>query len=273
MGPVISVDPGAGLVVVVLSVLYAGGVRRLRVRGRAWPRGRSVAFATGLVVVVVATQSGLAGAEADRFSLHTVQHVLLGMVGPGFLALGAPVTLALQASSRPTQTALLRLLHHLAVGALTHPVTAWLAFGGSLVVLYFSPLFELTLRNDLAHAAAHLQFLAAGGLFCWTAVGVDPLRWRIPHGARLLFVLLAVPVHAVVGLAVMGSVDLLAGDFYGSGAGALADQRLGGGILWATGDLFGVVLAGVVLIQWMAHEERVGRRYDRQLDAGRAVSR
>lgn len=273
MGPAISLDPGAALLVIVLSVLYTGGVRRLAARERPWPGARSGAFAAGLAVLVLATQSGLAGAESDRFSLHAVQHVLLGMVTPALLALGAPVTLALQAASRPTQTALLRLLHHPVVAVLTHPVTAWLVFGGSLVVLYFSPLLELTLRNDLAHAAVHLQFLAAGGLFCWTAIGVDPLRWRIPHGARLLFVLLAVPVHTVVGLAVLGSRSSLVGGFYGSGAEALADQRLGGGILWATGDLFGVLLAGVVLAQWWTHEERVGRRHDRLLDAGRTVAR
>lgn len=273
MGPALAIDPGAALLVLVAAVLYAGGAGRLARRGRAWPGGRSVAFALGLVVVVVATQSGLAGAEAERFSLHTVQHVLLGMVAPALLALGAPVTLALQASSRPTQTAVLRLLHRRPVAALTHPVSAWLVFGGSLVLLYFSPLLELSLRHDLVHAAVHLQFLAAGGLFCWTAIGVDPTRWRLPHGARLLFVLLAVPVHAIVGLALLGSVDPLAGGFYGTGADALADQRLGGGILWATGDLFGVVLAGVVLAQWMRHEDRVGRRHDRLLDARRTVAR
>lgn len=272
MGPAVSLDPGGVLLAAVLSVLYVGGVRRLAARERAWPPGRSVAFAGGVAIIVIATQSGLAGADSDRFSLHAVQHVLLGMVAPALLALGAPVTLALQATSRHTQTALLRFLHHRALAALTHPVTAWLIFGGSLVVLYFSPLLELTLRNDLAHAAVHLQFLAAGGLFCWTAIGVDPLRWRLPHGARLLFVLLAVPVHAVVGLAVLGSTSALVGGFYGTGPEALADQRLGGGILWATGDLFGVVLAGVVLVQWMAHEERVGRRHDRLLDAGRTAS-
>ena len=270
MGPVLVFDPGAALLVVVAATLYAGGVRRLARRGRTWPAGRGVAFSAGMVVVVVATQSGLAGAEAERFSLHTLQHVLLGMVAPALLALGAPVTLALQASSRPTQTVLLRALHGRLVATLTHPVSAWLIFGGSLVLLYFSPLLELSLRNDAAHAAVHLQFLAAGGLFCWTAIGVDPMRWRLPHAARLLFVLLAVPVHAIVGLALLGGVDVLAGGLYGTGAEALADQQLGGGILWATGDLFGVILAGVVLAQWMGHEERVGRRHDRLLDAGRA---
>ncbi len=258
--------------VLAAAVLYLGGVRRLAARRRPWPAGRSAAFATGLAVVVGATQLGMVGADAERFSFHSLQHVLLGMVAPALFALGGPVTLALQASSRPTQTALLRLLHCRPVAALTHPVTAWVVFGGSLVVLYFSPLFELSLRHEWVHGAVHLQFLAAGGLFCWTAVGTDPSRWRLPHGARLLFVLLAVPVHAVIGLAIVGSTALLSGGYYGTGPEALADQRLGGGILWVAGELFGVVLAGVVLAQWMDHEERVAVRHDRLLDAGRTLS-
>jgi putative copper resistance protein D len=262
VGPVLAFDPAAGLLIVVAAVLYAGGTRRLAQRGRRWRRARSAAFAGGLVVVVAATQTGLAGAEAERFSLHVVQHLLLGMVAPALFALSAPVTLALQASSRPTQTVLLSVLDHPVVAVLTHPATAWAVFGGSLAAMYFSPLLELSLQNEVVQAAVHLQFLTAGGLFCWTAVGVDPLRRRIPHGARLLFVLLAVPVHAIVGLALLGATEILAASFYGSGAGALADQRVGAGLLWATGDLFGVVLAGVVLGQWMGHEERVARRHD-----------
>lgn len=272
MGAALALDPGPALLVVVLGGLYVAGVRRLAHRDRHWAVARSVAFGLGLAVVVVATQSALATAEAERFSLHVVQHVLLSMVAPALLALGAPVTLALQAASRATQVVLLRLLHGRVVSTLTHPVVAWLVFGGSLVVLYFSPLFELSLGNGFVHAAVHLQYLAAGGLFCWTAVGLDPMRWRLPHGARLLFVLLAVPVHAIVGLALLGGSELLAGGFYGDGLSPLADQRLGGGLLWALGDLFGVVLAGVVLAQWMAHEERVGRRHDRLLDAAEAAA-
>jgi putative copper resistance protein D len=263
VGPVLAFDPAAGLLVAVAVVLYARGVRRLARRGRRWRRPRSVAFGAGLLVVALATQTGLAGAEAERFSGHVVQHVLVGMVAPALFALGAPVTLALQASSRSIQTVLLRLLERRVVAVLTHPVSAWVIFGGSLVVLYFSPLLELSLTNAAVHAAVHLQFLAAGGLFCWTAIGVDPLPRRLPHGARMLFVLLAVPVHAIMGLALLSGTELLAGAFYGSGSEALADQRVGAGLLWATGDLFGVILAGVVLGQWMGHEERVARRHDR----------
>ncbi len=98
------VDPGVAVLLVVAGGLYLLGVRRLADRGRPWSRGRSVAFASGLVVVAVATQSGLAAYDTVLFGAHVTQHLLLGMLGPLLLVLGAPVTLALQASKRGTQT-------------------------------------------------------------------------------------------------------------------------------------------------------------------------
>ena len=241
---------GVALVVVVAAALYAAGVRRLGRRGRRWSPARSASFAGGLAVLAVA----LALPDTERFSAHTTQHLLLGMVGPVLLALGAPVTLALQASSRPVQTALLRVIHGRVVGALTHPLLAWVVFAVSLPALYLTPLLDLSVRNDLVHAAVHLHLLAAGCLLVWPLLGVDPVRWRLPYGLRMLAVLLLVPFHAVVGLAILSSGEvLLAG-------GSLGDQRTGAGILWAAGDLVGVVVAGVVLAQWWAHEERVALR-------------
>ena len=243
------------LLVVVAGGLYLAGVRRLRRRGRAWPRVRSAPFVVGLAVIVVAVST----LDAERFSAHATQHVLLGMVAPALLALGAPVTLALQASSRPTQTALLRIVHGPVLGVLTHPVLAWVVFAVSLPVLYLTPLLDASLRNDLVHAAVHLHLLATGCLLMWPLVGLDPVRWRVPYGGRMLLVLLLVPFHAVVGLAILSTGEPLAG-------GTLGDQRTGAGILWAVGDLVGVLVAGLVLAQWWSHEERAAARADRALD-------
>ena len=91
-----------------------------------------------------------------------------------------------------------------------HPLVAWVLFTISLYALYFSPLFDLTLRNQLVHDLVHLHFLAVGLLFWWPLVGLDPSRWRLPHIARLLFVFLMVPFHAFLGVAIMNSGRVLA---------------------------------------------------------------
>jgi putative membrane protein len=245
-------------------------VRRLARRGRIWPRGRSLAFGAGLASIVLATQSGLAAYDDVLFSMHVVQHLVLGMLAPLLLVGGAPVTLALQAGDRDTQRRLLRVLHSRPVVVLTHPVTAWLLFGGTLVVLYFTGLYELSLRNHWVHAATHAHFIVAGSLFMAHVVGLDPIPGALGYGARLLYVLVALPFHAFLGVAILSSDRVVAAGWYEDvvrpwGASPLADQRTGAGLLWVAGELFGLVAALIIVRRWMGQEERAGARHDRRL--------
>ncbi|HUP69950.1 MAG TPA: cytochrome c oxidase assembly protein [Acidimicrobiales bacterium] len=268
----VSFDPFSALGLAVGAGLYIAGVRRLSVRGRSWPLVRSLAFGAGVALLVVATQSALAGAEDELFSAHVVQHVLLGMGAPLLLILGAPVTLALQATSGSVSRTVRHAVHGRLVGTVTHPAVAGVLFSASLFGLYLSPLFELSLRNELVHVAVHLHFVLVGCAFFWGVLGVDSERGRLPHGARVLVVFLLVPFHAVLGVAILTTRELLAGGWYAEVAGrseaaALADQHLGGGLLWITGDLLGLLASGIVLAQWMGHDERQAARNDRRLDA------
>jgi cytochrome c oxidase assembly factor CtaG len=265
------------LVLVVAAVwCYVAGVRRLRRRGRHWSAGRTTAFVSGAVVIVVATQTGVARYDTILFSDHVLQHVLLGMLAPVLLALGAPVTLALQAGGSSTKRMLRHALDTPVARALTHPVTATVLFGATLFVLYFTPLYELSLRNGVVHAWVHIHFVVVGVLFAEVIVGLDLSRYRTDYLARLGLVMATVPFHAFLGVALLSSTTVLAADWYAGtgrtwGADALADQRAGAGILWAAGEVFGLVLGGVVLARWMAHSEREARRHDRLLDAGVAA--
>ncbi|CAN5200724.1 hypothetical protein BH18ACT4_BH18ACT4_13710 [soil metagenome] len=266
-----AVEPATLVILVAAVVLYIGGVRRLARRGRPWRRSRSFAFGAGVAVVAVATQSGIAGYDTVLFSVHMGQHLLLGMAGPLLFALSAPVTLALQASAPAQQRNLLRLVHSRPVAVLSHPVVGWVLFAATLFGLYFTPLFHLSLTNGLVHAAVHAHFLAVGCLFLWPLVGVDPVRWRLPDGARLLSVLLALPFHAFLGVALLGAGEPLAGGFYAEvardwGPSVMADQRAAAGMLWAVGDVFALAAAAVVFVQWVARDEREAARLDRRLD-------
>ncbi len=281
-----SLDPVPLALTLVAGGLYLAGVRRLAARGRAWPPSRSASFAAGLAVLVGATQSGLAAYDTVLFSAHAVQHLLLGMVAPLLLVLGAPVTLAIQAAHRPTQRWLVGLFRHPVVRFVTHPVTAWLLFGTTMVGLYVTGLYELSLRNGVVHGWVHLHFVVVGCLFAEAVIGLDP-GWRssrqvaggadLSHPARLLLVLLLVPFHAVLGLALLSTDQAIAADWYLGlgrtwGASPLSDQRTGAALMWGVGDLVGVVLAGIVLYQWMRADERQARRLDAADDAARLAA-
>lgn len=262
------------LLVAVPAVLYVLGVRRLRARGDAWPRARSLSFLVGgLGTVALATLSGLAAYDVSLFSVHMVQHMLLSMVATVFLALGAPVTLALRTLPVGARGRLLSLLHSRAAKVVSFPLVAWVLFVGSPFVLYFSGWYEATLASPALHELLHVHFLVVGSLFFWPLLGIDPVPGRSSHAFRMLLVAATLPFHAFLGVAIM-SVEpdgrgLLAPGHYlplHGLAESVYQQQVGGGLLWAAGDVVGLLFLGVLLHQWMRASEREARREDRRLD-------
>ena len=238
---------------VLLGALYALGAHRVP---RRWPPLRSASFFAGCGVLALTSL-----ASSSSFTGHMVEHVALGMAAPVLLAMGAPVTLALQAAGPSTARALRRLLHSDVARVLTHPLTAWTLFGATLVALVFSPLLEWSVRNDVVHAFVHVHFVLAGSLFAVTMLAVDPIPHPLPHSARLLAVLFAVPFHAVVGMALVTAAHPLFPSVYPS----LADQRSAAAVLWASGELFTLTLAVIVGRRWWRAEQRAAARLDRSL--------
>ena len=102
-------------VVAVFAVwLYVRGTRRLIEKGRQWPTTRTVSFCAGCVGIGVSTV-----VPDTTFTLHMVQHVVLGMLGPLLIVLAAPMTLALQSARPATRLILRKVLHTRAVALAT----------------------------------------------------------------------------------------------------------------------------------------------------------
>jgi cytochrome c oxidase assembly factor CtaG len=267
-----SPEPALMLGVIVAGVLYLAGVRRLHSRRVAWSGLRTASFVLGgLGTIVVATMSALGAYDDTLFSVHMVQHMLLAMVAPVFLALGAPVTLALRTAPDGARRMLLGVLHSRVVAVLASPPVGWLLFVGTPFALYFTGLYGATLRHDTLHSLLHVHFLLVGCLFFWPLLGLDPVPGRVAYGFRLALVFATLPFHAFLGISIMNSTTVIAGTYYAAqarpwGAGPLSDQHTGGGILWATGDVVGLLLLVTVVAQWMRADERIAAREDRRLD-------
>jgi cytochrome c oxidase assembly factor CtaG/putative copper export protein len=268
-----------GTAAIILAAVYLLGVRRLRRRGDGWATGRTVAWLAGCAALLVATSSGLGRYGPAMFSVHMGQHMILGMLVPILLVLGAPMTLAMRALPPATRAGppgprewLLAAVHSPAARLLTHPLVALALFVGSFYVLYFSALFPAALPEHWAHKLMNLHFLLVGALFFWPIVGVDPAPRRLPPAARMGLVFVSVPFHAFFGVAVMSANTPLGGDFYRSLAlpwvpDVLRDQQLGGGLAWAAGEVPVLLVVIALLIQWSRQDERSARRADRQADA------
>jgi putative membrane protein len=266
------------LALVVAAGAYLYGVHRLKARGDRWPAARTWLFlGPGLGSIALVTLSGLHAYDTTLLSVHMVQHMVLSMVAPIFLALGAPVTLALRTTSGRPRRALLAALHSRYVRLVTFPLVAYAIFVVNPFALYFTDLYRLTLQHELLHEFIHLHFIVTGCLFFWPLVGLDPLPGRWPYPARALLMVLSVPFHTVLGLTIMQSNSLLGGDWYPSlhlgWADPATDQQVAGGVLWAGGELVSVTMLAVLVVQWMRASEREARRVDRELDRQEALLR
>ncbi|GAA5109450.1 cytochrome c oxidase assembly protein [Pseudonocardia adelaidensis] len=267
-----------GTAAIVLAAVYLLGVRRLHRRGDRWVTGRTVAWLSGCVALLIATSSGIGRYGPAMFSVHMGQHMILNMLVPILLVLGAPVTLALRALPPAGRAGapgprewLLAAVHSPVARVLTHPLVTLALFVGSYYALYFSSLFPAALPEHWAHKVMNVHFLLVGLLFFWPIVGIDPAPRRLPPAARMGLVFASVPFHAFFGVAVMSGKTALGGDYYRGLAlpwvpDVLVDQRLGGGLAWAAGEIPLLIVVIALLIQWSRQDERSARRADRQAD-------
>ncbi|MGS2643531.1 cytochrome c oxidase assembly protein [Streptosporangium sp. LJ11] len=275
-------DLFSGTLVALLAGLYLAGVVRLARRGDSWSKGRTAAWFTGVLILLIATQSGVARYAKVLFSAHMAEHMTLSMMVPIFLVLGAPVTLALRAlrpaarrGDRGPREWLTTILHSRFVRVIAHPAIATAIFIVSTYALYFTPLFAAAMEEHLGHIVMTVHFLLSGCLFFWVIIGVDPAPYRLPHVARLILLFVTMPFHAFFGIALMSMTTVLASDWYDQlgrtwGASAIEDQQTGGAIAWGFGEIPTLIVLLALAFQWWRHDDRGARRADRRADAAAA---
>lgn len=275
-----SPEPVPLVVTVVATGLYLVGVGVLRRRGDRWALGRTVSFVVvGMGSFLVATSSGLGTYDLTLLSVHMVQHMVLSMLVPLALALGAPVTLALRTLPPAPRRWLLAVLHSRVARVLSFPPLTLLLYVVSPWALYFSGWYDASLHSTYVHEVMHLHLVLVGALFFWPLMGIDPVPGRVGYPFRVLLAVLTLPFHAFLGVTIMGQEDLIGGSWYpdlhDGPMGAWlpdphADQHLAGGILWGSGDLIGLVFFGVLFAQWVRQSLREAAREDRRLDLAEA---
>ena len=270
---------GVGLVVVGLgAALYLRGLLRLRRRGDHWSAGRTVSWFAGLAVVGYVTLGGLGVYSHVAFSAHMAGHMVLSMLAPILLVVGAPITLALRALPGPDvpggvgpRQMLASVLRSRFVAFWVHPVVASLLFVTSLYGVYFSGLFGALMMNHLGHALMEVHFLLTGYLFFEVLIGDAPIPRRLPHLARLGLLIVVMPFHAFFSIAVMNTEPAMGGEFYALldrpwASDLLRDQYVGGSIAWGLGEVPIVMVVIVVLVQWFRSDRTSAARSDARAD-------
>ncbi|HZS31441.1 MAG TPA: cytochrome c oxidase assembly protein [Gaiellaceae bacterium] len=220
-------DPLEICVVAAAGALYTRRVWTLARRGRPAPPWRVAAFAAGLLVILLALVSPIDTIGEERlFSVHMLQHLMLGDVGALLLVLGLDGRL-LQPLLR------FRLLYRLRF--LAHPAVALPLWAVNFCLWHVPALFDAALRNDGVHALQHSSFVCFG-MPMWAAL-LEPLPgprwftapWKIPYVLGMWLVML-----------VLSQVFIWSGHVYYApylhdptawGLSRLDDQKAGGGVM------------------------------------------
>lgn len=282
-----SYEPNAlmmGLLVTAIA-LYIKGVLILTKRGDEWPVGRTVAFASGVAAIDFATSGGLGLYANFAFSYHMVAHMVLGMIAPIGIVLGAPITLALRTlpqarnkDERGVRGTLLAALHSKVAVFYTNPIVALAIFDGSLFALYSTNLFGNLMQTHVGHLLMNLHFILAGVLFFHVIIGIDPNPRRVPHLVRIVVVFAAMSMHAFFSIALMSSTTLIDRGYFASLqtpwlTDLLVDQKLGGSIGWAMGEIPILLALVATFISWIKDDSREVKRIDRNVARAAAMGK
>jgi putative membrane protein len=235
-----------GLIPVVLTVLAAAGygtaLARLHQRGHRWAASRTACLFAGSVCVCAAVLPPVSSHD-EYFPVHAGQHLLLGMIGPAFLALSAPVTLTLRTLPRRPHRAAVRLLHCRPVRIVSSLPAAVILDLGGLYVLYLTGLYRAAENKDLVHAAVHLHMFLAGCLLSWALIGLDPIRRRPAIKARLAALVIAGAAHDTL-------AKLMYAHSLPAGGGSITSRHAGAELMYYGGTVIDIALAIVLMAQW-----------------------
>lgn len=255
-----NLDPLELCGIALVAALYWRRARTLAGRGRPVPRRRWLPFAAGLATILAALVSPIDTiGETRLFSIHMLQHLLLGDLGALLLVLGLDGPLL-----RPLLQ--LRFVYRLRV--LAHPLVALPLWAVDFSVWHVPALFDAALANDAIHALQHILFVSLGMLL-WAAL-LEPLPgpawfsapWKIPYVLCMWFVML-----------ILSQIFLWAAHpFYSSyvhdprlwGMSALDDQKAGGGVMLVESSF--TMLPALVWVLLQVFRESEARQ--RLVDAG-----
>lgn len=245
-----------GILLVIAAVAaYMQGVLALQHDGRHWKAGRTAAFLAGCSLLAVGLAPPLMQLASGDFRYHMLQHLLLGMLAPLGLVLGAPASLLLRSLPQRRVRGLSGVLHGRWIHFVAHPLNALLLNVGGMYLLYLSPLYAAMHTSLALHAFVHLHFVLAGCLFTWSMLdGPDPVPRRYPPTFRLAVLTAAIAAHSLLSKLMYA---------YGWPAGMHPLEQVQAGAQWMYygGDLAELLLLVALFSRWQRATQTAKMQY------------
>jgi cytochrome c oxidase assembly factor CtaG len=203
--------------------------------------GRPVAFMAGLATVLLALSAPLDELGHQSLRAHMIQHLLLMLVAPPLLWMGAPVAPMLLGLPRPVRRVVAAALAWPAVRRLTRvvadPRLSWAAFVIALWAWHVPALYDLALRSDPWHHVEHVCFLVTALLFWRPVILPWPARSPWPRWAMIPYLVLASFQNGVLGAIFTFSDRVIYAAYASIPGSALEDQAMAGLIMWVPGSM------------------------------------
>ncbi|MXN61029.1 cytochrome c oxidase assembly protein [Bacillus sp. BGMRC0062] len=159
---------------------------------------RPVCFLAGLACVGVGLVGPVAQAGHASFTVHMVGHLLVGMIGPLLLVLGAPVRVLLRGLPTAGARRVTRVLRFPWIRCVMHPAVAAVLNAGGLWLLYTTGLFHWMHASALGHAVVHTHIFLAGYVFTASIAGPDPDPHRSSFRVRATVLVLFIAAHSIL---------------------------------------------------------------------------
>ncbi|MFM2270555.1 MAG: hypothetical protein RIS01_584, partial [Actinomycetota bacterium] len=140
----------------------------------------------------------------------------------------------------------------------------------------FTPLFGSLMQGHTGHFIMSLHFLLAGILFFQILIGIDPMPQKVPHLVKIIIIFAAMSIHAFFSISIMSASTLIDGGYFAKlerpwATDLLADQKLGGSIGWAMGEIPILLALLATFIQWSRADKKEANRIDRAADRASAM--
>jgi cytochrome c oxidase assembly factor CtaG len=226
------------------------------------------AFAAAMTALTAAIVSPIEGLGSDYlFSMHMLQHILLGDIAPVLLLLALsrvimrPATRRLMAVER-------------ALGRLAHPLTGLFLWFGLIYVWHIPALYDAAIESDAVHALEHASFFTAGVALWWPLIQPVPMRRRMTGMWPFAYIAAAKAGLAGLGLYLTWSSNI-AYDHYETvpriwGLTAVEDQNVGGAMMMLEQSVVLLVAFVVLFVRMLAQSEVDERRRERLEEAAAA---
>jgi len=210
-------------------------------RGKSWSLYRTSTWIIGVFCAALAVVGPLANETHMNFTVHMLNHLLLGMLAPLLMALAAPVTLVLRTLNVTSARQLSCILRSRPVRIISDPVVASLFNVGGLWIIYTTNLYMVMQQNPVVHIVLHMHVFLAGYLFTASIIYIDPTPHRTSFTYRAIVLVMALAGHSILSKHIYAH----------SPSGVSAVQAETGGILmYYGGDAIDLVLISIFCFQW-----------------------